>query len=141
MNNIFDYALASVVNAQPGFFEKLLPAIFAFLLKYWLWLLLGLTVIPIIILYVYFSICLAKMAKKTNTSNSWFAWIPIFNIYLMCKIAGKSGVWVLWLLIPIISIIPSIILPFALVKRFKKSAWLAVLMLLPVNKLKTNWQI
>ena len=135
MNNIFNYALAYTASTQPGFFEKLLPAMFAFLFKYWLWLLIGLTVIPIIILYVYFSICLAKIAKKTNTSNSWFAWVPILNIYLMCKIAGKPGSWVFWLLIPIINIIPGMIIPFGIVKKLKKPAWWGILMLLPVTNI------
>ncbi len=135
MNNFFDYALASVVNAQPGFFEKLLPAMFNFLTKYWFWLLIILTIIPIIISYIYLSICLSKIAKKTNTSNSWFAWVPILNIYLACGIAGKPGIWVFWLLIPIINIIPGIILYFAIVKRLKVSAWWAILMLLPVTNI------
>lgn len=30
--------------------------------------------------YVYFAICLMKIAKKTNTENAWMAWIPIANL-------------------------------------------------------------
>ena len=136
MNNIFDYALALTASTQPGFFEKLLPAIMVFLgAWFWIGLLILLIIIPIIIFYIYSSICLAKIAKKTNTSNSWFAWVPILNIYLTCKIAGKPGSWVFWLLVPIINIVPSMILPFAIVKRLKKPAWWGILMWLPVTSI------
>ena len=32
----------------------------------------------------------------------WAAIIPIYNLYIMLKIAGKSGWWLLALLIPIL---------------------------------------
>jgi len=35
----------------------------------------------------------------------WAAIIPIYNIYIMTKIAGKPGIWTLWCLIPIVNII------------------------------------
>ena len=137
MNNIFDYALAYVASAQPGFFERTLPQIVTFIFSLGAWFWFGLlaltTLLPAVIYYIYFSFCLAKMAEKTKTPNSWFAWLPILNIYLTCKVAGKPGIWVLWLLIPVINIIPSIILPFAIVERLKKPAWWGILMFLPIT--------
>ncbi len=44
-------------------------------------------------MYVWSSLCLYIIAKKTNTPYPWLAWIPIANIYLMCKIGGKPGWW------------------------------------------------
>jgi hypothetical protein len=35
----------------------------------------------------------------------WAAIIPIYNIYIMTKVAGKPGIWVLWCLIPFVNII------------------------------------
>jgi hypothetical protein len=35
----------------------------------------------------------------------WAAIIPIYNIYIMTKIAGKPGIWVLWCLIPLVNIV------------------------------------
>lgn len=29
--------------------------------------------------YVYFAVVLQTIAKKTNTENAWFAWIPILK--------------------------------------------------------------
>ncbi len=58
--------------------------------------------------YVYYSLCLQFIAKKTNRGPVWLAWIPIANLFLMCKIAGISYLWLLALLpmfMPIIGII------------------------------------
>jgi len=63
--------------------------------------------------YVYFAICLIFLGRKTQTPRRWMAWVPILNIYLLCKIAGKSGWWLVVFLLPIIFIIFGLILiPF-----------------------------
>lgn len=51
--------------------------------------------------YAYFAICLMKIAEKTNTENAWWAWVPLLNIILLIKIAGKPLWWFLLLLIPL----------------------------------------
>lgn len=55
--------------------------------------------------YVYFSLALQTIAKKTNTANPWLAWIPIANLFLMVNIAKKPLWWVLLLFIPIVGMI------------------------------------
>ena len=35
----------------------------------------------------------------------WACIIPIYNIYIMTKIAGKPGIWVLWMIIPLVNIV------------------------------------
>jgi hypothetical protein len=35
----------------------------------------------------------------------WACIIPIYNIYIMTKIAGKPGIWVLWMIIPFVNIV------------------------------------
>jgi len=45
-----------------------------------------------IIIYVYSALVLMTIAKKTNTPNAWFAWVPILNTILMYNIA-KAPVW------------------------------------------------
>jgi len=35
----------------------------------------------------------------------WACIIPIYNIYILTKIAGKPGIWTLWCLIPIVNIV------------------------------------
>src|SRR5437588_869200 len=40
----------------------------------------------------------------------WAAIIPIFNIYILCVIAGKPAWWIILFLIPFVNIIAAIII-------------------------------
>ena len=62
-----------------------LAGIFAILMAFFF-----LFVIISIAFYIYTSLALMSIARKTNTENGWFAFIPILNFYLMAKIAKKS---------------------------------------------------
>lgn len=50
----------------------------------------------------------------------WACIIPIYNIYIMTKIAGKPGIWTLFCLIPLINIVFSIWLYNMISKSFGK---------------------
>jgi len=41
----------------------------------------------ILIFYIYYALCLQFIAKKTNTSNGWMAWVPVLNLFLTLNIA------------------------------------------------------
>jgi len=82
-------------------------------------------------IYVWMAICLQIIANKTNTPNSWLAWVPIANFYLMCKIAGKPGWWTILFFIPIVNIIFTIIVWMGIAGARGKASWLGVLMIIP----------
>ncbi len=86
-------------------------------------------------IYTYLASCLQIIAVKTDTENGWLAWIPIANIYLSCKIAGKPGWWILLLLIPVVNIFISIIVWMEIAKACNKSDWLGILMIVPIVNL------
>jgi Family of unknown function (DUF5684) len=88
-----------------------------------------------IAIYVYFAIVLMKIAKKTNTPNGWFAWIPFLNLYLIAKLAGKSGWWLILMLIPFVNIIIAIIVWMAISKRLGHPEWLGILIIIPIANL------
>ncbi|MBW2966355.1 hypothetical protein KY342_04595 [Candidatus Woesearchaeota archaeon] len=106
-------------------------------------LIAGITSFSIIILYVYTSLALMTIAKKTNTAHAWFAWIPILNIYLMMRIAdARIWTFIIFLiagLIPIIGwlIILAIMIMWwwGIAKARNKSGILGILMLIPVLNL------
>src|SRR5437763_14640633 len=50
----------------------------------------------------------------------WDAIVPIYNIYILMKIAGKPGWWTLLMFIPLVGIIVFIIACIALAERFGK---------------------
>lgn len=66
-----------------------------------------------------------KMFAKAGQPG-WAAIVPIYNIYIWCKIVGRPGWWVLLLLIPIVSIIFAIILCVDLAKAFGKGVGFAI---------------
>jgi len=82
--------------------------------------------------YVYSAITLMFIAKKTATSNGWMAWIPILNLYLMCKVAGKSGLWIILLLLPVVNVVIIVLLWASIAQRLGKSGWWGILMLIPL---------
>ncbi len=85
----------------------------------------------IVVFYIYFAICLMKIAKKTNTENGWFAWIPILNVFLMLMIAKKPLWWFILMFIPIVNIIISIIVWMAVAEARGKPSWIGILMIVP----------
>lgn len=56
----------------------------------------------------------------------WAAIIPIYNYYIMTKIGGKPGWWVLLMLIPFINIIIFIMLCIEIAQKFGKGAGFGV---------------
>jgi len=60
----------------------------------------------------------------------WGVLIPIYNIYLMVKIAGRPGWWLLLLLIPLVNFVIGVILNFDIAKKFGKGVGFAIGLLL-----------
>ena len=52
----------------------------------------------------------------------WASIIPIYNIYIWCKIVGRPWWWILLMLIPLVNFVVAIILCIDLAKSFGKGA-------------------
>jgi hypothetical protein len=52
----------------------------------------------------------------------WASIIPIYNLYVWCKIVGRPWWWILLMLIPLVNFIILIILSIDLAKSFGKGA-------------------
>jgi len=50
----------------------------------------------------------------------WASLIPIYNVYIWCKIVGRPGWWVILMLIPFVNFIILIILSIDMAKSFGK---------------------
>jgi hypothetical protein len=98
----------------------------AFALAGGLFLFLMLVVIAI---YVIMAISLMRIAKRTNTENAWFAWIPILNLILMLQVAQRPMWWLIFFLVPVLNI-AGIVLQFILwvdiAKRINKPVWMGI---------------
>jgi hypothetical protein len=63
----------------------------------------------------------------------WGAIVPFYNVYLMCKIGGKSGWWVLLYLIPCVNLIIALIVSIDVARNFGKGTGFGLgLALLPL---------
>ena len=56
----------------------------------------------------------------------WAAIIPIYNLFIMLKIAGRPGWWLLLYFIPFVNFIISIIVSIDIAKRFGKGTGFAL---------------
>lgn len=92
-------------------------------------------VLIILAFYAYVAFCIQTIAKRTNTKDPWMAWVPILNIYLLCKIAGKPGWWLILFIIPLVNIVISIIVWMRISEALKKPGWLGILTIFPLINL------
>jgi hypothetical protein len=82
--------------------------------------------------YVYVALAFQTIAKKTNTPDAWWAWVPIMNLLLLAKIAKKEVWWGLLCMIPFVGIIFAIILMMGVAEARNKPNWWGILMIVPV---------
>ena len=82
--------------------------------------------------YVYTALAVQTIAEKTNTDNSWLAWIPIANLILLLNIAKKPVWWIVLCLIPLVNIIIFIMVWMAVAEARNKPSWVGVLLIVPV---------
>lgn len=55
-------------------------------------------------IYVICSYSLYTIAKKLGEPYPWLAWIPVLNIVLMFRMAGRSLWWILGIIVPFLNI-------------------------------------
>ena len=84
-----------------------------------------------VVIYALFCLPLQVIAGKTNTPNGWFAWIPILNVVLMCKIAGKPIWWLILMLVPLINFAIIVIVWMKIAEKIGKPGWIGLLMMVP----------
>ncbi len=82
--------------------------------------------------YVFFSFALMKIGDKAGVPNSWLAWIPLGNLWVMCRAAGKPGWWLLLFLVPLVNIVIALMVIFGMPGQVGKSSLLGLLIFIPV---------
>ena len=94
-------------------------------------------IFAIIVLLIYLGIFILLFAGMWKTfvkagQPGWGAIIPIYNVYLLCKIGGRPGWWVILFIIPFVSLIISIIVSNDIAKSFGRGVGFTIgLILLP----------
>ncbi len=59
----------------------------------------------------------------------WAILIPIYNCYILLKIAGKPGWWIVLFLIPFVNIVIALLVSISVAKAFGQSAAFGVVLL------------
>ena len=100
---------------------------------FWEGSIVAMVILLALVPYIWLAVCLMVIAKKTGTPDGWLAFIPILNIYLLCKVAGHSGWWALAILfVPLVNIITTIWFWVEIARRRNHPEWLGILMIIPL---------
>ncbi|MDI6605943.1 MAG: hypothetical protein QME65_02220 [Candidatus Omnitrophota bacterium] len=101
-----------------------------------------LALVFILSFYIYTSLCLQFIAKKTDTTLAWLAWIPVANIFLMCKIVSLSYWWISILLLAFLPYAGAFVsvgffgfLWYKIALARNKPGWVGILAVVPIVNL------
>jgi hypothetical protein len=94
-----------------------------------------------VIVYLYIAYCIRELARKQALPRPWLAWIPLANIYLLCRIVGKGVGWTILLLIPILDVIFIVLVALKLARRCHRNRWYGLLLLVPIVDLVVLWDL
>lgn len=83
-----------------------------------------------LIAYVYYAICLMKLAEKLNIADKWMAWVPLLNLYLETKCAGISAWMMVLYFIPFANVFYMVYVQYKIAERrgFEPLIGLAILL-------------
>jgi len=69
--------------------------------------------ITMIISYVITALLLARIFKKADV-ESWKAWVPVYNNWVLLELGGQKGYWAVLALIPLVNIVSAIFVLIAM---------------------------
>jgi len=84
----------------------------------------GVLLLYFIVIWVIVGIPIYFVYKKagTNGDPAWAAFVPIYGFYIMLKVVGRPGWWLIWIFIPFASLVVYIIVLNDLSKSFGHGA-------------------
>ncbi len=88
----------------------------------------GIMTLVILAICVVFIIGMWKVFVKAGQPG-WAVLIPIYNVYILLKIAGRPAWWILLCLIPLVNIVIGAIVSIDIAKSFGQSAVFGVVLL------------
>jgi hypothetical protein len=97
----------------------------------------GVFLLVVLVVILFYVVASWKLFSKAGVPG-WGAIVPIYNIYLWCKIAGRPGWWVLLFIVPLVNVIVHLIVSLDVAKSFAKSGafgvglWLLAAIFVPI---------
>lgn len=87
--------------------------------------------LSILVLIVYFPLAIMFIAKKLGSEDYWWAWIPIFNIILLVRLAGYEDSYAIRFFVPILNIVAAANVWMDIALQLDKPAWYGIMMFFP----------
>lgn len=85
-----------------------------------------------LVISVFIIVAMWRVFTKAGQPG-WGCLIPFYNVYLMLKIAGKPGWWLVFFFIPVINLVVQIVMTIDIARNFGRSGWFAAgLIFLPI---------
>ena len=102
----------------------------------------GLAIAAFIWLGLYALVCYPLMLLSQRFKcGGGMAWVPIFQIFQMLRVAGKTPVWFLFLVFPLVNILAFLFVWMAIARRLEQPHWLGYLMLVPGLNILLLWYL
>ncbi|MFH1151384.1 MAG: DUF5684 domain-containing protein [Actinomycetota bacterium] len=89
--------------------------------------------------YAFYGIGLRRIARIKGLRRPWFAWVPVLNIYIAWKIAGKGAVSTVLSLIPIVNLVMYVLFCFKFARACGRGRLFGFLQLIPIVNLVIFW--
>ena len=85
----------------------------------------GIGAVLYLAIIIFYIVVFWKIYEKAGRPG-WAAIIPIYNVYIYCKVAGRPGWWIVLFLIPFVNIVIAAIVAIDVAKHFAKSTGFGV---------------
>ena len=82
-------------------------------------------------LYLYFSYCVYRIARKAEVDHAWLAFVPLLQLFILVEASGKSWPWLLGLMIPVVDILALVVIGMGLADQRGRNSWLGILLAIP----------
>jgi len=95
-------------------------------------------ILPIYLAVVAFYIVAGWKVFAKAGEPGWGVFVPIYNLYLICKISGRPEWWLILFFIPLVNVVIGLIIAMDIAKAFSKSSgfgiglWLLGFIFVPI---------
>ncbi len=95
--------------------------------------------------YIFTSYCLMKTADRLGVPNSWFAFIPFLNLWLLCQMGEKENSWFIIMLIfnfcfPLVTMVMAILILMDVAVKLGFESYWAILLIIPIFNFYVIWK-
>ncbi len=98
----------------------------------------GLFIVGVVI-YIFAGWLLYRIGKRLGYENSWYAWVPFLNLWMMVKLSNREDSW-FWIIlitsfipcINIVAFVMTIMVWMDIAEKCGKESWWGILMIIPI---------